>query len=145
MRIQLIMGCIAAFLFASLAFVVMLFIATFGLMPVGLSLVLAHAAAIGLPIFLILWRMQWINAFSCSAAGFIVAALAGAVRNWPWQSSSAAMRTNVSVGGVPTYIDGVPTMAAWLELARDLGFLGFFGAIAGFIFWFVLVMSGDAG
>ena len=142
MRVQLLAGCIAAFLFAALAFVIALFFGTFGLVPVGLGFVLAHALVLGLPIFLIFWWKRWINAISCASAGFIVAAISGVVPNWPWTAAMQAMRTNTSVRGVPTVIDGTPTMAGWLDFAGVLVFLGAFGAFAGFIFWLILSLCG---
>ena len=41
-----------------------------------------------------------------------------------------------------TYIDGVPTAAAWLDFARDLIFLGVFGGTAGIVFFAILFVTG---
>src|SRR6202008_4153940 len=140
--IQQVAGCLAAFLFAALAFVAAVFFASFGLIVARFEVVLAHAVVLGLPILLICWRKGWVNAISCAGAGFVVAAISGVVPNWPWQASMQAMRTNTWVRGVPYIIDGTPTAAAWLEFAAILALLGAFGALAGLIFWATLDWSG---
>ena len=122
MRLQLFMGCVAAFLFASLTFVVTFAIGTFLLMYLSLSVVLAHALMLGLPIFLILWWKRWVNPVTCICAGFIVAVASGVFRHWP---------LTVPMGS-----------SVWAEFGPILIFLGVLGALAGLIFWTVLSMSG---
>ena len=68
------MGCVAAFLLASWAFVIALFVGTFGLVPVSYTVVLTHAVVLGLPIFLIFWWKRWVNLVTCTCGGFLVAA-----------------------------------------------------------------------
>ena len=142
MRFHQFMGCIAAFLFAAWAFVIALTVSTFGLVPVSLTVVLANALVLGLPIFLIFRWKRWLNPITCICGGFLVAAASGVVPNWPSKAVNLALRTNAWVGGVQTYIDGVPTAAAWLEFARDLIFLGVFGGIAGIVFFAILSVTG---
>ena len=49
-----------------------------------------------------------------------------------------------SVDGVPTIINGVPTLAGWLNYVELLVCLfGAFGALSGFVFWCVLKWSGN--
>jgi hypothetical protein len=142
MRFHQIMGCIAAFLFAAWAFVISLFMGTFGLVPVSFTVVLANALVLGLPIFLIFRWKRWVNPITCICGGFLVAAASGVVPRWPSTATNLALRTNAWVGGVQTYIDGVPTAAAWLDFARDLIFLGVFGGIAGIVFYAILLVTG---
>lgn len=142
MRFHQFMGCVAAFLFATWAFVITLFMFTFGQVPVSFTVVLAHALVLGLPIFLILRWKRWVNPITCICGGFLVAAASGVVPGWPSTAGNLALRTNAWVGGVQTYIDGVPTAAAWLDFARDLIFLGVFGAIAGIVFYAILLSVG---
>jgi hypothetical protein len=138
MRLHRFMGCVAAFLFAAWAFVIALFVGTFGLVPVSYTVVLAHALVLGLPIFLVFWWERWVNLFTCTCGGFLVAAASGILPTWPIgpKGSSSSAR------GVPLVVDGVPTLAGWIEYLQVLIFLGFFGAIAGIVFWAILLASG---
>ena len=142
MRFYQFMGCIAAFLIAAWAFVITLFMFTFGLVPVSFTVVLAHALVLGLPIFLIFRWKRWVNPITCNLLGFLAAAASGVVPRWPSTATNLALRTNARVGGVQTYIDGVPTAAAWLDFARDLIFLGVFGGTAGIVFFAILFVTG---
>ena len=138
MHFHQFMGCVAAFLLASWAFVIVLFVSTFALVPVSYTVVLTHAAVLGLPIFLIFWWKRWVNVITCICGGFLVAAASGIVPNWPVSPKGS----NASVRGVPLVVDGVPTLAGWLDFLQILIFLGVFGAIAGIIFWAILLTSG---
>lgn len=132
------MACVAAFLFAAWTFVIALFVGTFGLVPVSYTVVLAHALVLGLPIFLIFWWKRWVNLVTCICGGFLVAAASGVISRWP----AGPKGRNSTVGGVPLVVDGVPTLAGWLDFLQVLIFLGFFGAIAGIVFWAILLSSG---
>jgi len=50
---------------------------------------------------------------------------------------------NASSGGKPTVINGVPTLAGWLEFAYAVGFYGLFGVAGGLTFWVAMRLSGQ--
>ena len=108
MRFDEFMGCLAAFLLAAWAFVIVLLVGTFGLVPVSYTVVLAHTVGLGVPIFLILRWKRWLNLMACICGGFFVAAASGVVENWPVGPKGRG----ASVRGVPLVVDGVPTLAA---------------------------------
>ena len=138
MQFHQIMGSVAAFLLSAWVFVIALFAGTFGLVPVSYTVVLGHALVLGLPIFLILWWKRWVNAISCVCGGFLIAAASGIVPQWPMGPEG----NSASVRGVPLVVDGVPTVAGWIDFLQILIFLGAFGAIAGIAFWLILLASG---
>jgi hypothetical protein len=138
MLLHLFMVCVAAFVLAAWVFVIALFVCTFGLVPVRYAVVLAHALGLGLPIFLIFWWKRWVNIYTCMGAGFLVAAASGIHPNWPVGPEGR----NSSVGGVDMVVDGVPTLAGWIDFLQVLAFVGFFGAIAGIVFWAILSAFG---
>ena len=122
MLLRLFMGSVAAFFFASLAFIVMFYFCTFFQVHLRLSIVLAHALVLGLPIFLILWWKRWINLVTCLCAGFMVAAASAVFRYWPLTASQGP--------------------SSWPEFWPVLIFLGTLGAISGLVFCSVLYLSG---
>ena len=79
MRFHQLMGWIAAFLLAAWTFMLVLALLTFFLVVfiVKDPVVLAHALALGLPIFLIFWFKRWINALTCICGGVFVAVASG--------------------------------------------------------------------
>src|SRR5262245_63952606 len=108
MRLQDLATYAAAFLFAALAPALLYSLAggSYQLLPLTLTVTLAHALVLGLPLFLIVRRTGWVNVFSATAGGFLIGAIPIGLMSWPltWTRGS-----NVSIEGVPTVIDGVPT------------------------------------
>ena len=122
MLLRLFMGSGGAFLFASLAFMVMFYFCTFFQVHLRLGIVLAHALVLGLPIFLILRWKRWINLITCLCAGFMVAAASAVFKYWPLTASHGP--------------------SSWPEFWPILIFLGVLGAISGLVFCSVLYLSG---
>jgi len=133
-------SCVAAFLFAALipAFILAGLTGSVGLAAIAFYIALGHAILLGLPLFLILRSRQWINAISSTVGGFIVGVIPGGVLSWPLTPGGGS----VSIRGVPTVVDGIPTAAGWAQYLEILFYLGCFGAVAGFVFWLVLKVSG---
>jgi hypothetical protein len=130
-------GCVAAFLFAALA-AAALATAIFGSMdflPYAFAVAIGHAVLLGQPLFVMFYRKGWVNALSCIAAGLVIGAIPISFFAWPWNPGN---RFSSWSNNVPKVIDGVPTMAGWLEYAELTGIFGLHGAIAGFVFWLVL-------
>jgi hypothetical protein len=148
MQIQYLTSCVAAFLLAALApvFVVAglsLSVQQSLVVSVQLSLIaflisLGHAILLGLPLFLIFQSKRWVNAISSVAGGFIVGIIPGGLLAGLLQSGA---RLPASVNRV-TVVEGMPTTTGWISYIEFVVLLGSFGALAGFVFWLVLKLSG---
>ena len=98
---------------------------------------LGHAFILGLPLLGIFWRKRWINAFLATLSGFAIGATGIAILTWPlWYQGPTAW-----TGGVQTIVDGVPTLAGWLEYLQAVVTFGAFGAAGGFMFWLWLAKA----
>jgi hypothetical protein len=106
------------------------------LLTIAFFVALAHAVTLGLPFYLLLRLKNWINGISTPLAGFIIGAIPVGVVTWPLRFPE--LRTNASVGGVQTMIDGMPTAAGWLQYLQGLLFFGAFGFVGGLAFWATL-------
>jgi hypothetical protein len=110
-----------------------------GLLPLAFGIALAHAVLLGLPLFLLLRWKRRVNAAWSIAGGFLVGMVPGAILTWPWRPGSGS---SSSSNGVPTVVDGVPTLAGWIGYGETLTILGAFGALGGLVFWLTLKLSG---
>lgn len=126
----------AAVLFAALAPAVIAaaLSGTIELAPVALRLTLAHTLVLGLPCFLVLESKGRVSVISAIAAGFII----GATPIGLFWLTTLGGNSSASSNGLPTIVNGWPTMAGWLEYLKLLIQLGSFGALASFAFWFTL-------
>jgi hypothetical protein len=105
--------------------------ATFAAM--ALAVALAVELVVGLPLYLLFRRLGLVSQASVLAAGFVVGASPMIVLIA--QMLLSPMRTTGSVGGIPTIVDGVPTLYGWMQDALMLGFFGGLGMIGAAIFW----------
>jgi hypothetical protein len=111
------------------------------LLPIAVSVTLAHSFLLALPLYLILraYAPRSINLISSAAAGFALAAVSGTYFPWSWLHKSSR---------VQLILDGTLTYDGWFMLAQQAGVYGMLGALGGFMFWFVLLMCaalpGDA-
>jgi hypothetical protein len=100
---------------------------------------LAHALILGLPLFFFLRSIYRLGIASCVLAGFLVGTVPfgvlGLISMFGVQSASTR--------GTPTIINGVPTLAGWIEYAYAAGFTGLFGLAGGLTFWVVMRVSGQ--
>jgi hypothetical protein len=138
---QFIAGLTAALLLAALApaAVVAALGQSVALLPLAFGIALAHAVLLGLPLFLLLRWKRRVNAAWSIAGGFVVGMIPGAILTWPWRPGSGS---SSSADGVPTVVDGVPTLAGWIAYGETLTILGAFGALGGLVFWLTLKLSG---
>jgi hypothetical protein len=132
---------VAAFLFA--AIMPAIFVAMLGgslqVVLIAFSIALGHAVILGLPLALLFHAKRWINAISSIGAGFLVGILPAGIFTWPLLHGP----DQASVDGVPTVVDGMPTLAGWISYAQFLAFLGACGALAGLTFWLILKFSSE--
>lgn len=99
---------------------------------------LAHALVLGLPSVLLLRAIDRLGIVPCAVAGFFV----GAVPFGLLALSSMFGVRSASTGGTPTVVNGVPTLAGWIEYVHSVGFIGLFGLAGGLTFWTVAHVSG---
>lgn len=92
--------------------------------------VLAHALILGLPLFLILRSTRRVGITSCAVGGFLV----GAVPLGVLTLTSMIGLQSASTDGKPTVINGVPTLAGWIEYVQGVGFFGLVGIAGGLAF-----------
>lgn len=90
---------------------------------------------LGLPAYILLRYFKLINWWSTLLSGFCLGALPMAIFTWPIRY--ADMNSSSSVNGVQTMIDGVPTMAGWLQFLEGVLFFGAFGLAAALAFWLI--------
>lgn len=93
----------------------------------------AFVLLLGLPAYFVLLWLKLIRWWSTLGAGFILASVPMAIFTWPLKYPE--LRTTASVNGVHTMIDGVPTMAGWVQFSQGVLFLGVCGLIAALAFW----------
>jgi hypothetical protein len=100
---------------------------------------LAHALVLGLPLFLLLRSMSQFGVVTCALGGFLV----GAVPLGVLALISMTGLQSASSGGRSTVINGVPTLAGWIEYVQGVGFVGLFGMAGGLTFWVAMRLSGQ--
>jgi hypothetical protein len=109
------------------------------LLPYAFAITLGHAVILGLPAALVYRWKQWTGVSAAVAGGFLIGIVPGGFYAWPMELS---LRTTGSVDGVPTIINGIPTLAGWFKYLEFLSILGAFGAVGGFVFWLTLRWCG---
>lgn len=90
---------------------------------------------LGLPTYLVLFKLQLVRWWSTLGAGFCLASIPMAIFTWPLRYPE--LKTTSSVNGVQTMIDGVPTLAGWVDFAQGVLFLGACGLVGALAFWLV--------
>ncbi|WP_237055153.1 hypothetical protein [Microbulbifer sediminum] len=88
---------------------------------------------LGLPAYFVLRKFRLVRWWSTLGAGFCLAAMPMAVLTWPLKYSE--LKTSASVNGVQTMMDGVPTLAGWLQFTQGVLFLGVCGLVGALAFW----------
>lgn len=116
-----------------------LFVGSLRVLPMAFVLALLHSTLLGLPIALACRKLKRTSLAAASFAGFAVGALPTGYLAWPLDLS---FTSSASVGGVPTRIGGIPTLAGWREYMELVAASGGLGALGGLIFWLVLTATG---
>jgi hypothetical protein len=116
-----------------------IWIRTRGFLMICLAISAAHVVALGIPAYLLLrWRraLRW---WSALLSGFILGAVPVGIFSWPLRYAGPG--SSASVNGVETMVDGIPTMAGWLQYLGGISFFGACGALAVAAFWVARGMS----
>jgi hypothetical protein len=112
---------------------------TLELLRITFIAALAHALILGIPLFLVLRSRKQVGGITCALGGFLV----GAVPFGALALMSMVGLQNASTGGKPTVVNGVPTLAGWIEYAHAFGSIGLIGLAGGLIFWVAMHASGQ--
>ncbi|MBY6213258.1 hypothetical protein KUV95_17050 [Microbulbifer agarilyticus] len=88
---------------------------------------------LGLPAYFILQKLKRVKLVYTLSSGFFLAAIPVALFTWPIRSPGSSASSN----GVQLVINGVPTMAGWLQYLQGILFFGIFGLLAALVFWLV--------
>lgn len=105
----------------------------------AIQMALAHAIFLGTPLFWGLYRLKWVRWWSSMLAGFVLASIPTAIRYWPPLHATPHTSITVVRAGkmVRTVVNGVPTLAGWLDYARGVLTYAVLGAMAGLVFWLI--------
>jgi hypothetical protein len=127
------------------ALVASVLLADLTLLPGVATITLIYTVLLGLPVALVYRRMRWTRLSAALAGGFLIGAVPLSIADWPLHRSPGEM-TTIGAGtsnGVVTSINGIPTLAGWLQyLAFDVAAAGGLGALGAFAFWLTLRLSG---
>jgi len=99
-----------------------IWVRTRGFFVICLAISAAHVIALGTPAyFLLRWRglLRW---WSALLTGFVLGAVPVGLFSWPLRYASPG--SYASADGVDTMVNGVPTMAGWLQYLRGVSFFG---------------------
>lgn len=86
---------------------------------------------LGLPTYFVLRQIKRVSWRSTVVSGFLIAATPVALFLWPYDSPGSSASSN----GVDTMVNGVPTLAGWLDYLQAVLFFGVFGLVSAFVFW----------
>ncbi len=104
----------------------------FGFAPkVSFSLSWQFRLVLWLPAHFLLKQIKRVTWCSTVVSGFLIAATPIAIFLWPYGSPGSSASSN----GVDTMINGVPTLAGWLDYLQAVIFFGGFGLASAFVFW----------
>ena len=94
----------------------------------------AYVIVLGMPAYAVLRWRNAVRGWSTIATGFVLGAAPVAVLLWPLRNSRGASAT---IDGVSTIVNGVPTIAGWLQYLESVASFGVCGAAAATAFWFI--------
>ncbi|TVQ35825.1 MAG: hypothetical protein EA370_08975 [Wenzhouxiangella sp.] len=97
-----------------------------------LVIALIHLVPAAILYVALAWRNK-VTVWACLLSGFLIGMLPIGIVTFPLLDRSST--TNAWVGGTQTVVDGVPTLAGWIQYGQMLLFFGAIGVAAGFVFW----------
>jgi hypothetical protein len=97
----------------------------------------AHVLVLGILAAVVLARFKAMTWWSCPAMAFLLGCLPVGILTWPLRHSAGFSASHWQGGRmVDTVVDGVPTLAGWLNWLAGMGLMGALGASGGLAFWF---------
>ena len=99
-----------------------------------------HAVGLGLPVYFLVKIFSSFTYKVSILCGFIVGAIPIAIYTWPLDLS--VLNSSVSINGVQTKIDGIPTMSGWFFYLEGVCLFGFLGSSGALVFKYILQKSG---
>jgi len=114
-----------------------IWVRTKNIMLMCVSIAGGHVIVLGLPAFIVLYKLEAIRWWSTTSTGFLLGCIPVAV--WAWPLKYPELKSNSSHWDgekmVQTMINGVLTMEGWLSYGNGVLFMGAFGALGGLAFW----------
>ena len=108
-----------------------IWVRTKGFFFVVLAISAGFVVVLGLPAYFLLKQIKRVTWCSTVVSGFLIGATPVAIFLWPYGSPGSSASSN----GVDTMINGVPTLAGWLDYLQAVIFFGGFGLASAFVFW----------
>jgi hypothetical protein len=122
------------------ALVASVLLADLTILPGAAIITLIFAVFLGLPVALLYRVKRWTRLSETLTGGFLIGAVPFSIADWPVHRSPGEMS---SIGGVATSLNGIPTLAGWLQyLAFDVAAAGGLGALGALAFWLTLRLFG---
>jgi len=120
------------------ALIVAGFLEEIRVVPWVFAVTLAHTLILGLPVALTCRARRWTRFRTAIAGGFLIgSAPIGLLAGLAGLAQLGSDRTE-SVGGVPTIVNGVPTLAGGLQYFQLFGAWGCLGSAGALVFWSAL-------
>jgi len=107
-----------------------------------------HLLLLGIPVFLVMWKKNWLSATRIALAGFLVGMLFPLIVGWPRnEPGSGSWSSGYFYGPNRDFvIDGVTTIYGWLSYVQSVviyGLHGVAGALAFYFTWKLLQNRGQ--
>ncbi len=112
-----------------------IWVRTWGFLGLTAAISSSFVLILGLPAYLLLRYFRKVSWWSTLLSGFCLSAIPAGIFTWPLRYAGAGSYS--SVNGVETMVDGVPTIAGWLQFIEGVLFFGGLGFVAALAFWFV--------
>jgi hypothetical protein len=101
--------------------------------------IVSYTLLLGIPLFFLLRALRPIGLIACACGGFFLGAVPVLLSVLLFFGSNF----EASTGGRLTVVNGVPTLAGWLEYAQGAGLAGLMGLAGGLTFWAAMRFSGE--
>jgi hypothetical protein len=96
------------------------------------------AVILGAPLFMILHRLGRVRWWTSILTGFVIGAVPAGILFWPMHHTFGNVVTITEFRGgqqVKILVNGVPTLAGWLEYAQHILMYAATGVVGGLVFW----------
>jgi len=143
MRLHALVSTLTALLFAALA-ATAAYVAMTGdtrLVPFVLVVAFAHAVVLGWPAFLLGRSLGRVNLISSAILGFMIGACPIPLLTLVMPIGS---NTSASIDGVPTMVNGIPTLIGLLYDLLYWSLFGGLGALGGILFFVIVKLAGGS-